>query len=246
MQTIYHQFLKQKSQNKKSFAVLIDPDSTNEATLFETIQLCNAAAVDFIFVGGSLITNGYFAQCIDTIKAHSNIQCIIFPGNHMQVHPQADALLLLSLISGRNADLLIGNHVQSSFLLKQSQLELIPTGYMLIDGGRSTSVSYMSNTQPIPSDKNTIASSTALAGVMLGLKLIYLDAGSGALHPVPVPLISAVRDAVGVPLIVGGGIKDSAMAVSACAAGADLIVIGNALEKDPSLISIIAKAVHQL
>lgn len=246
MQSLYTQIISNRAQGKKCFAVLIDPDATSESALFETIQRCNAAKVDFILVGGSLITNGYFDTCIETIKANSSIPCIIFPGNTFQISKKADAILLLSLISGRNPELLIGNHVLAAPLLKRSQIEVMSTGYMLIDGGRITSVSYMSNTIPIPADKHAIAASTALAGEMLGMKLIYMDAGSGALSPVPAALITEVTAQITVPLFVGGGIKTEAQALSACQAGADVIVVGNAVEKDSLLIHRLAEAVHSI
>jgi phosphoglycerol geranylgeranyltransferase len=244
MQTIYTDILKRKALNKKSFAVLIDPDSTDEVSLLKIIHLCKEAAVDFILVGGSLITNGFFEKCIETIKTNSAIPCILFPGNSFQIHHKADAILLLSLISGRNPELLIGNHVLAASVLKQSGIEIIPTGYMLIDGGRITSVSYMSNTIPIPADKHAIAASTALAGQMLGLKLIHMDAGSGALQPIPAKLIAAVASQIDIPIFIGGGIKSEEEAIAACTAGADVIVVGNAVEKDVTLIRRIAEAVH--
>jgi len=244
MTNIYDKITESKKQNQKSFAVLIDPDNIDDAILIQTIALCNEAKVDYILVGGSLITNGYFEICIETIKLNSHIPCIIFPGNTFQISKKADAILFLSLITGRNPELLIGNHVIAAPLLKRSNIEVLPTGYMLIDGGRTTSVSYMSNTIPIPSDKHAIAASTALAGEMLGLRFIYLDAGSGALHPVSSKLISEVKKQVSVPIFVGGGIKTEVDAITACNAGADIIVVGNAVEKDASLIMQLAQVIH--
>jgi geranylgeranylglyceryl phosphate synthase family protein len=246
MPTIYDTLTERKKQNKKSFAVLIDPDSTNDKSLGTIISLCNEANVDFILVGGSLITNGYFETCIETIRSNSKIPCIIYPGGTLQISKKADAILLLSLISGRNPELLIGNHVLAAPLLKRSGIEVMSTGYMLIDGGRITSVSYMSNTIPIPSDKYAIASSTAMAGEMLGMKLIFMDAGSGAHQAVPPELISAVSSQISVPLFIGGGIRTKEQAIAACHAGADVIVVGNALENDPGLINGICKGVHSL
>jgi phosphoglycerol geranylgeranyltransferase len=241
MHKIYHEILHRRESGRKSFAVLIDPDSVDESSLKNILSLCNESKVDFILTGGSLITNGYFEQCVHTIKSNTSIPCLIFPGNTFQISKDADALLFLTLISGRNPELLIGNHVLSAPLIKQSGIEAIPTGYMLIDGGRITSVSYISNTTPIPSDKNAIAASTALAGEMLGLKLIYMDAGSGALYPIPASLIAAVRKQVNVPVIVGGGIRNEEHARAAWDAGADVVVVGNAVEKNPELIVKIAR-----
>lgn len=225
-------------------AVLIDPDSvTGEDMLVSTCKMCNEAQVDLILVGGSLITNGFFDRCISIIKAHTAIPVIIFPGNIMQVNPEADAILFLSLISGRNPDLLIGKHVLAAPLLKKSGIEVIPTGYMIVDGGRITSVSYMSNTTPIPADKSAIAATTALAGEMLGLQCIYMDAGSGAMNPIPTEMIKAVKASITVPLFVGGGIRTPEQAKAACLAGADIIVVGNAIEKNPELIHELRKAI---
>lgn len=240
--------LKNNIANKqKHLAVLIDPDSIeSEMQLVNICQRSNDASVDFILVGGSLITNGFFDKCIQIIKLHTQIPVVLFPGNIMQVSKDADAILLLSLISGRNPDLLIGKHVLAAPMLKQSGLEIIPTGYMLIDGGNITSVSYMSNTTPIPAEKHSIAACTAMAGEMLGLQVTYMDAGSGAQHPISTKIISAVRESVNGPIFIGGGIKTPEGAVAACIAGADVVVVGNAFEKEPELINQIAKAVHGL
>jgi putative glycerol-1-phosphate prenyltransferase len=228
-------------------AVLIDPDSIeNETQLVNICQHSNESSIDFILVGGSLITNGFFDKCIQIIKQHTQIPVVLFPGNIMQVSKNADAILLLSLISGRNPDLLIGKHVLAAPMLKQSGLEIIPTGYMLIDGGNITSVSYMSNTTPIPAEKHSIAACTAMAGEMLGLQVTYMDAGSGAQHPISTKIISAVRESVNGPIFIGGGIKTPEGAIAACNAGADVVVVGNAFENEPELIGLIAKAVHGL
>lgn len=224
----------------KQLAVLIDPDF--EQGLAKTIDICNRTQVDYIFVGGSLITEGNTDRCVATIKQHTDIPILLFPGGTMQLTEKADALLLLSLISGRNPDLLIGKHVESAPFIKQSGLEVIPTGYMLIDGGKITSVQYMSNTLPIPADKPDIAMATAIAGELLGLQLIYMDAGSGAATPINEEIISRVKKSVNLPVIVGGGIRSSKQAVAAWNAGADVVVIGNAVEKDKTLIEELSEA----
>lgn len=239
---LYSFILKKKEQRKKSFAVLIDPDKFHST---EIIRRAEAAKADFILVGGSLLSTGNFEQCIATIKETTKLPVIIFPGNNLQISHQANAILLLSLISGRNPEFLIGKHVIAAPQLKASKLEIIPTGYLLIESGKATSASYISNTAPIPHDKADIAMCTALAGEMLGLKLIYLDAGSGALTPVSRRMIKEVSDQLQVPLIVGGGIRTAEAAINACEAGADMIVVGNAIEKDPELIETISKAVHE-
>lgn len=244
---ILHTLKNNIANNQKHLAVLIDPDSIeSESQLVNICQHSNESSIDFILVGGSLITNGYFDKCIQIIKQHTQIPVVLFPGNIMQVSKDADAILLLSLISGRNPDLLIGKHVLAAPMLKHSGLEIIPTGYMLIDGGNITSVSYMSNTTPIPAEKHSIAACTAMAGEMLGLQVTYMDAGSGAQHPISTKIISAVRESVNGPIFIGGGIKTPEGAVVACNAGADVVVVGNAFEKEPELIGQIAKAVHGL
>jgi putative glycerol-1-phosphate prenyltransferase len=244
----FYQKLSQKAQaGLKQLAVLIDPDSlTTEAELVNLIARCNEAKVDMILVGGSLITNGFWDRCIEIIKIHTNIPLVLFPGNIMQTHREADAILFLSMISGRNPDLLIGKHVLAAPLLKKSGIEVIPTGYMIVDGGNITSVMYMSNTTPLPADKNNIAACTALAGEMLGLKVIYMDAGSGAQNPIRVGMIKEVKSQINGPLFIGGGIRTPEQAIETCLAGADVVVVGNAIEKDPNLVFDLAKSVHGL
>lgn len=232
------------SKNKKQLAVLIDPDKVNAQKLVQLVEAAINCQIDFFFVGGSLLMEDKFEQTISYIKKHSNIPCIIFPGNNYQLSKNADALLLLSLISGRNAEFLIGQHVIAAPLIKESGIEVIPTGYMLIDGGRISTTSYITQTVPIPNDKPDIAVATALAGEQLGLKAIYMEAGSGALYPVNTSLIKAVRKNISIPLIVGGGIRNAEQAEAACNAGADVIVVGNILEKQPELLMELSLAVH--
>ncbi len=243
---LYEMISAGKEQSKKAFAVLIDPDKLNETTLMDTIQLAVKAKVDYIFVGGSLVVTDTLDTMVETIKKNCSIPVVLFPGSPDQITPKADALLYLSLISGRNPELLIGQHVVSAPFVKQSGLEIIPVGYMLIDGGSPTTVSYISNTHPIPSNKKDIALCTAMAGEMLGLKLIYMDAGSGAKTPISTEMIQNVSKHIKVPLVIGGGITSAEKAKENCMAGADIIVVGNAVEKDPSLIEAIATAVHSL
>ena len=241
---IYQHMLHAKAQVEKHFAMLIDPDKVRMADLDLIVQRALDAGVDYFFVGGSLIVNNGLDSCLSEIKQRCSIPLVLFPGDSYQLSYRADAILFLSLISGRNAELLIGKHVITAPYLKLSPLEVISCGYMLIDGGVPTTVSYMSNTQPIPSDKDDIAICTALAGEMLGLKLMYLDAGSGAVIPVSESMIESVSQAIEVPLIVGGGIDCPEKALRNVKAGADIIVVGNAIEKDPALIQEIAHAVH--
>jgi phosphoglycerol geranylgeranyltransferase len=204
--TIYNSLTDRKQQGKKSFAVLIDPDKVNDSSMEQLLQLATDAKVDYFLVGGSLVISSYLDECVQMIKNNCPIPVILFPGSPSQLSRYADALLYLSLISGRNADLLIGQHVISAPVVKQSGLEIMPTGYMVIDGGAPTTVSYISNAAPIPADKNEIAMCTAMAGEMLGMKLIYMDAGSGAKRAITEDMISKVARSVSVPLIVGGGI----------------------------------------
>ncbi|NND06103.1 MAG: geranylgeranylglyceryl/heptaprenylglyceryl phosphate synthase [Saprospiraceae bacterium] len=241
---IYQSLLEAKANGEKKFAMLIDPDKVQIGHIDALISVAMAANVDFFFVGGSLIVNNNLDECLAEIRHQCDIPLILFPGDSYQLSYHADAILFLSLISGRNAELLIGKHVITAPYLKLSQLEVLSCGYILIDGGVQTTVSYMSNTQPIPSDKEDIAVCTALAGEMLGLKMIYLDAGSGAILPVSEEMITAVSGSIDIPLIVGGGIQSPEKALLNVRAGADLIVVGNAIEKDVSLIQEISDAVH--
>lgn len=241
---LYKQLLRKSAIRQKSFAVLLDPDILDEHACVHLIALSEAHAVDFFFMGGSLVTNNHQAALIKLVKKTSSIPMVLFPGSSLHIDQQADAILLLSLISGRNPEFLIGQHVISAPLLKASNLEILPTGYMLVDTGRQTTVSYMSGTTPLPSDKPSIAACTAMAGELLGLSLIYLDGGSGALHPVPAPLIRAVRQAVEIPLIVGGGINTARKAHEALAAGADIIVVGNEIERNPGFIAEVAQVLN--
>jgi phosphoglycerol geranylgeranyltransferase len=243
---IYNSLTERKSQGKKSFAVLIDPDKVNNTNMQQLVSLAVEAKVDYFLVGGSLVVSNYMDECLQFIRSRCTIPTILFPGSPSQVSKYADALLYLSLISGRNADLLIGQHVVSAPVVKKSGLEVMPTGYMVIDGGAPTTVSYISNATPIPADKNEIAMCTAMAGEMLGMKLIYMDAGSGARRAISEDMISKVAGCIEVPLIIGGGITDPEKAYLNCKAGADVIVVGNAIEKDASLIKEMAAAVHSV
>ncbi len=245
-QELYLQLAERKKLGRKSFTVLIDPDKVDNAKLEQLVTLAMDAKVDYFFVGGSLVISNHLDECIQQIKASCDIPVILFPGSPSQVSRYADALLYLSLISGRNPELLIGQHVVSAPFVKKSGLEIMPTGYLVIDGGAPTTVSYISNASPIPSDKNEIAMCTAMAGEMLGMKLIYMDAGSGAKRPIPEEMIHKVATHIEAPLIIGGGITDPEKAYINCKAGADVIVVGNAIEKDTSLIKEMAVAVHSV
>jgi phosphoglycerol geranylgeranyltransferase len=242
---IYQHIFKKSAEGKKQFAILIDPDKENEDSLETLCELANQHKVDYLFVGGSLLTQDCLSDCIEVIKLHTQIPVVLFPGDNLQINSHADAILFLSLISGRNPDLLIGKHVISAPILKEAGLEIIPTGYMLIDGGTPSSVSYMSNTTPIPANKRDIAVCTAMAGEMLGLKLIFMDAGSGALNPVSEAVVSAVKKSIDIPLIIGGGVRSAEKAKALFDAGADVIVVGNAIEGNKGLIGEIAAIIHK-
>ena len=243
---IYHSLTERKRLGKKSFAVLIDPDKVNDNNIGQLISLSVSAKVDYFLVGGSLVISNYLDECLQLIKRSCSIPTVLFPGSPSQVSKYADALLYLSLISGRNAELLIGQHVVSAPFVRKSGLEIMPTGYMVVDGGAPTTVSYISNASPLPSDKNEIAMCTAMAGEMLGMKLIYMDAGSGAKRAITESMIEKVAQSISVPLIIGGGIVEPEKAYLNCKAGADVIVVGNAIEKDASLIREMAAAVHSV
>src|SRR5688500_2929854 len=243
---VYQSLLEKKKNGQKSFAILIDPDKVNTALLTALVDLAITAKADYFLVGGSLVVSDNLDACVLTIKQQTSIPIILFPGSPSQISKHADALLYLSLISGRNADLLIGQHVISAPFVKKSGLEIISTGYMVIDGGAPTTVSYISNASPIPADKADIALCTAMAGEMLGKKIIYMDAGSGAKKAISEEMISSVAGNIEIPLIVGGGIRDAEKAYLNCKAGADVIVVGNAIEKDSSLIKEMAAAIHSV
>ena len=245
-QNIYPSLCERKTNGRKSFAVLIDPDKVDNEKMHRLLELAHVAKVDYFLVGGSLVISNYLDTCVQFIKKNSKIPVILFPGSHTQVSKYADALLYLSLISGRNPDLLIGQHVISATAVRKSGLEILSTGYMVIDGGAPTTVSYISNASPLPADKDDIAMCTAMAGEMLGMKLIYMDAGSGAKRPITESMIKTVSNHISVPLFIGGGITNPEKAYLNCKAGADIIVVGNAIEKDESLIMEMASAVHSV
>lgn len=246
MKGTYTSLVERKHKGQKSFAVLIDPDKVNDESVRQLVSLSVEAGVDYFLVGGSLVISNYLDECVQLIKANCEVPVILFPGSPSQVSKYADAILYLSLISGRNPELLIGQHVVSAPVVKKSGLEIMSTGYMVIDGGAPTTVSYISNATPLPSDKNEIAMCTAMAGEMLGMKLIYMDAGSGARRAISEQMIHQVSSCIDVPLIIGGGILSPEKAYLNCKAGADVIVVGNAIEKDPALIKDMASAVHSV
>jgi phosphoglycerol geranylgeranyltransferase len=243
MQKAIRQILYQAKEAKKPlFAMLIDPDRPVDNHFTDRISDAQRLGADLFFVGGSLLAKDHLEDSIAAIREICDIPVILFPGSSLQVSDKADAILFLSLISGRNADMLIGQHVIAAPYIKQSKLEVLPTGYMLIDGGFPTTAHYISQTAPIPYNKPHIAVNTAIAGEMLGLSLIYLDAGSGADKPVSQDMIYAVRAAVNTPIIVGGGMRDADQVRDAIEAGADVVVVGNALESHPEKLGELIRA----
>ena len=241
MGKVLEKILQLKNDNKKSIAILVDPDNLSKELLIQQVELAKKYSIDFFFIGGSMITDDCLEDTLDYIKSKCDIPRVIFPGSVNQVSNKADAILFLSLISGRNPDLLIGNHVLSAPAIQKTGIEVIPTGYMLIDGGKPTAASYVSNSFPIPNDKPKISAVTALAGEMLGLRLNFLDAGSGAITKVSKEMIRATTEGTNNPLIVGGGIKTAEGAKDAWNAGANIVVIGNAIESDPKIIEEVSK-----
>ena len=233
------------STNKKQLAILIDPGKYGVDRLVILLQLMQQNPPHYVLVGGSTMSSS-MEQTIALIRQYIDVPVILFPGNAAQFTPKADALMYLSLISGRNADYLIGQHVLSSMTIKKSGINVIPVGYMLVESGRMTSVEYISNTKPIPYSKPEIAVCTAVAGELLGMRAIYLEAGSGADSPVPAEMIAAVKKNISIPLIVGGGIRTVEAMKNAYAQGADVVVIGNILEEKPELYSELFQALTLL
>jgi phosphoglycerol geranylgeranyltransferase len=221
---------------KKSIALLLDPDKATGDSLKNILKVASECGTDFVFAGGSLTFNS-IDNLIESIKKLCKIPVILFPGNLLQLSHKADAILLLSLISGRNPELLIGNHVIAAPYLRDVKEKLISVGYILVGCGTKTSVEYISQTEAIPSDKPDIVVATALAGEMIGLRMIYLEAGSGATNPIPPDIIRAVKGNVSIPVAVGGGLRNTEEIRDAFNAGADLIILGNGVEGNPGLLT---------
>lgn len=235
------------ASGRAGYFVLIDPDKWELSQLADMAAAASEGGADAILIGGSLIMAANFDEMVLAIRSAASIPCIIFPGSVMQISRHADAILFLSLVSGQNPNYLIGEQVKAAPLIHHLALEAIPTGYMLIESGRVTSAEFMSNTRPIPRDKNDIAKATALAAQYLGMKLIYLEAGSGAQHPVTLGMINAVSSYVNIPVIAGGGIRTPERAAQCVAAGASFVVTGNVLENEEGrkMIGNFAAAIHE-
>lgn len=242
MSGVFEQIRATKAAGQKQLAVLIDPDKATPERIAHLCQMFAEARPDLIFVGGSLVMSEVEAV-VCQLKTLTDVPVVLFPGNASQLAKGADAVLFLSLISGRNPEYLIGQHVNAAPLIRQMRMESIPTGYMLIDGGTHTAVEYISGTQPIPSEKSDIAVATAMAGEMLGLKMLYLEAGSGAQSAVPCHMIERVKKSVDIPIIVGGGLRTPEAVDAACKAGADIVVVGTAIENNPDVYHSMRRAV---
>jgi len=241
MSKIYQYILKSFKANKKLFAVLIDPDKIALNTVSSFIKMVNDSIATHIFVGGSTVNEHETAHLVAEIKKTTSLPIILFPGDITQIAENADALLFLSLISGRNPDYLIGKQVSAVRKLKGTTLEIIPTGYILIENGKQTSVEKVTGTKPISRNNVEHIVNTAKAGEFLGMKLIYLEAGSGASEPITLNIISAVKQELTIPLIVGGGIKTKTQIETAYNAGADIVVVGTALEENESFFEQLKK-----
>jgi putative glycerol-1-phosphate prenyltransferase len=233
--SVLDRFVEARQTGSKLFVLLLDPGSGTAALdrFEEQVEQAEQLGVDLLFLGGSLVNPLAIHEATARIKRITRLPVVLFPGSALQVCPEADAILFLSLVSGRNPEYLIGQHVVAAPLLEQyPRLEIIPTAYLLIDSGRPTSASYMSGTQPLPHDKPELARYTALASQYLGLRLVYLDAGSGAQIPVSGAMIQAVRSGSALPMIVGGGLRSAEAITQVLQAGADAVVVGNYLEAD--------------
>lgn len=245
MSKFSEQIYKIKSKEKKALAVLVDPDQPSESVAKIAAQ-CQLCQVDFILVGGSIVTTGVLSHTITVIRQHCQCPIYIFPGNEFMIDEQADGILFLSLLSGRNPEYLIGKQVITAPVLAASDLDVVPTAYLLVDGGKETSVSYISNTKPIPADKPDIALATALAGKLMGMECIYMDAGSGALYPISTKMVTKVKQHVKLPLIIGGGIRNAETARELFKAGADILVIGNGVEQSENLVAAISEVRNKI
>lgn len=242
--SVYQKLLKVRDEKGAGFLVLLDPDRMSIREIVDLAKKSEEGGADGFLVGSSLLLSTRFDEAVREIKAHVRVPVTIFPGNANQVSRYADAILFLSLLSGRNPHLLIGEQVKAAPAIKEFGLEPIPTGYLLIESGATTSVQFMSDTQPIPRNKPDIVKAHALAAEYLGMKFVFLEAGSGAESPVPDEIIKEVKEFISIPIIVGGGVKEPKVARSKAKSGASFVVIGNFLEEDDSLIKEFADAIH--
>jgi phosphoglycerol geranylgeranyltransferase len=246
--TVFSRLLSVASRRGSAFLVLLDPDKTSPSRASQFAGLCEKAEVDAFLVGGSLNLSGSLDELVAAIKSSSSLPVVIFPGSACQVSGKADAILFLSLLSSRNAQFLIGEHVEAAPVIHRLSLEVIPTAYLLVESGSLTSIQSVTQSLPIPRDKADIAVAHALAGKYLGMKLVYLEAGSGAKMPVPEEMVKAVCAATGLPVAAGGGVRSLEEARGLAQSGAKFVVVGNALEKvrELSFLKELSTAVHFL
>ena len=246
MSKVFKQLLDVKSEKGAGYIVLIDPDRKNEDTLAKQVTVANKSNVDALFVGGSLMMDSKHNERVAVIKKEADIPVIFFPGGLNQLNQYYDAILFMSLLSGRNPQYLIGEQVVAAPIINDLGIEVIPTGYLLFDGGANSTVEFMSDTKPLPMNRPDIAVAHALAAEYLGKKLIYLEAGSGATHAIPLEIIQQIAAETNVPLIVGGGIRTPEAARERVAAGASFIVTGSILEENGNngLMKEFADAIH--
>jgi phosphoglycerol geranylgeranyltransferase len=245
MTNIYNHILKSKVENQKLLAILLDPDKIDLDNVAVLIEKINQSPATHIFIGGSTVENNILDELILKIKQICTLPVVLFPGNPSQISDQADAILFLTLISGRNPDFLIEHQVKAAPILKLTNLEIISTGYILVESGAETAVERVSKTTPLNRNNPELALATAQAGEMLGNKLIYLEAGSGAKQAVPIEMIKKVAQNIEIPLLVGGGIIDLQGIQLAYNAGADLVVIGTAFENNANFFNSESKIVNQ-
>lgn len=246
--TTFDTLLAAREQRGAGFLPYIDPDRLDKADLAKTAVVCQEQGADAILIGGSFLLSTNFDRMVQVVKQAVDVPVIIFPGDTSQIAPAADAILFLSLISGRNPELLIGQHVKAAPLLKAHGIEPISTGYVLVDSGQQTTTEYISNTRPLPRNKPEIAMAHALAAQYLGMQCVYLDAGSGPAQMVPEEMVFAVSEYTSIPLIVGGGLREPESAAQRVACGASFIVVGSVFEDngwDAELIGAFADAIHE-
>ncbi len=236
MRTILQDIYDKQIRGQKSLAILIDPDSSKLNRLEHTLKICRKHPVDYFFVGGSLLKEDQLDHCIQRIRANSQIPIILFPGSIYQLHPEANALLYLSLLSGRNPEYLIGKQVEAAMKIASYSIEVISTAYLLIDGGSPNAAAYLSQTQPLPRNKTELVLATAMAAQLLNFHWIYLEAGSGALSPVPLETIRCLKNNIRLPILTGGGIRSAEQLGECYQAGADLVVVGTAAEERPEVL----------
>jgi len=230
--SVLNKIIEAKKNGLKLLAILIDPDKTNLGDIENVVKKVENLSADFIFVGGSYVNKGVTQKTVKALKKHTNLKIILFPGDESQISPDADALLFMSLISGQNPEYLINQQIRAVSKLRNIKLEIIPTAYILIDGGNISSAEKISKTKPISQNQEELIINTALAGQFMGKKLVYLEAGSGAINPVNAELINKVSNKIDIPLIVGGGIRCINQIKEAFNSGANLVVVGTAFEEN--------------